>query len=68
MSDVQTVAVAVGTTISIVVAARAWVVVRLCAIRAGVAANASEFVMIQKAAQPRKVKAHKTPAPTPYGL
>ena len=68
MSDVQTVAVAAASTICTVAVTRAYLAVRLAAIRASVADSPAAFVMMEKAAQPRKVKAHKTPAPTPYGL
>ena len=68
MSDLQFVAGCASVTVSSVVWASTCLKLRLAAIHASLAETAAEFVMIEKAAKPRRVKAHKSPAPPPFGL
>lgn len=68
MSDLTSTAIVAGATISVVAVSRAYIVVRLASIRASLNPTPAEYCMMEKAAKPFKVKAHKSPAPIPFGL
>lgn len=73
MNDLTWTATVAGATISVVVWARAYTVVKLATIRASKAETAQEFVMMERAAalptgRRALIKRKKPTAPIPYGL
>lgn len=60
--------VAIAQTVILGLTLRSQSVERRRMLAAVIAHTPAEYAMLEKASQPRKVKAHKSPAPAPYGL